>query len=71
MMSDEEDVGGNTFKVCGLEWRSDQLNELLKDLDSRADGGVNRARPRKNRIVGTPQKQDAPIGVKEWMLSGK
>ena len=40
MMSDEEDSGGNAFKVRAPEWRSEELNKLLKDLDSRADAAA-------------------------------
>ena len=32
MMSDEEDSGGNAFKVRAPEWRLEELNKLLKDL---------------------------------------
>ena len=49
MMSDEEDVGENTFKVHPPEWRSEELNKLLRLLDARADSkAANRAHPRRN-----------------------
>lgn len=66
-MSGEEDVGNNTFRVHTPEWRSDQLNTLLKDLDERADQVLNKAHPRKSRVVGTPCKVDAPSNVNIWM----
>ena len=70
MMSDEEDVGGNTFKVHPPEWRSEELNELLKTLDGRADAiAANKAHPRRNRIQGTPLKTTAPTGVSDWMIN--
>ena len=68
MMSDEEDVGENTFKVHPPEWRSGELNELLKLLDARADSkAANRAHPRCNQIQGMPLKTDRPPNVSAWM----
>ena len=29
-----EDIGDNTFQVHQPKWRSEQVNELLKELDS-------------------------------------
>ena len=34
MMSDEEDVGENTFKTHQPEWQSAEFNEFLKQLDA-------------------------------------
>lgn len=69
IMSDEEDIGNNTFKIHRPEWRSDQLNELLGELDTRANTVINKAHPRKNRVVGTPCKTAIPC-VKDWMIYG-
>ena len=46
VMSGEEDVGNNTFKVYTPEWRSDQLNILLKNL-----GDKSSTRPTLVRVV--------------------
>ena len=68
MMSDEEDVGSNTFKVHRQEWRSQELTDFFEELDQRADEAIKQAHPRKNRIVGTPLKVSAPSVVKDWMM---
>ena len=69
MMSDEEDVGDNTFKVHQPQWRSVQLNELLKELDQRA--ARNKGHARKNRVSGTPLKSSVPIAAKDWMVTAE
>ena len=33
MMSDEEDVGNNTFRVHHQEWRSQEMTDMLEELD--------------------------------------
>ena len=67
MMSDE---GENTFKVHPPEWRSEELNKLLRLLDARADSkAANRAHPRCNRVQGTPLKTDRPPNVSAWMVN--
>lgn len=68
MMSDEEDVGDNTFRIHRQEWRSQELSDLLEELDRRADAATKKAHPRRNHIVGTPLKVNAPTTVKEWMV---
>ena len=68
MMSDEEDVGNNTFQVHRQEWRSQEMMDLFEELDRRADVAMKKAHPCKNRIVGTPLKVDAPSTTKHWML---
>lgn len=69
MMSDEEDIGGNTFKVHVPKWRSDELNVLLCELDSRADAkAAYRSHPRRSRIQGTPHKVPAPSVSQDWMI---
>ena len=70
MMSDEEDVGENTFKTHQPEWRSAEFNVFLKQLDCRADTkAANRAHPHRNRILGTPLKTTAPVGASDWMVN--
>ena len=68
MMSDEEDVGDNTFRVHRQEWRSQEMTDLLDELDRRADTAMKKVHPPKNRVVGTPLKVDAPDRAKHWML---
>ena len=68
MMSDEEDVGDNTFRVHRQEWRSQEMTDLLDELDRRADAAMKKVHPRKNRVLGTPLKVDAPNTTKDWML---
>ena len=51
MMFDEEDVGENTFKVHRPEWRSEELNKLLKLLNTKTNSkATNWAHPRHNRV---------------------
>ena len=69
MISAEEDIGGNAFKVRAPEWRSEELNKLMKDLNARADvAATNRAHPGGNRVHGTPLKVPAPASVSAWMI---
>ena len=68
MMSDEEDVGNNTFRIHRQEWRSQELSDFLEGLDKRADAATKKAHPRRNRVVGTPLKVNAPTTTKEWMV---
>ena len=68
LMSDEEDIGQNTFKIHRQEWRSTELDEFLEELDRRADAALKRAHPRKNRVLGTPLKVLAPASTKDWMV---
>ena len=70
IMFDDEDVGENTFKVHPPEWRSEELNKLLRLLDARADSeAANRAHPRRNRVQGTPLKTARPPNVSGWMVN--
>ena len=71
MMSDEEDVGSNTFRVHRQEWRSQEMTDMLEELDRRADAAIKNAHPRKDRVVGTPMKVDPPRTTKDWMLRGQ
>ena len=68
MMSDEEDVGNNTFRIHRQEWRSQEFSDFLQELNRRADAVTKKAHPRRNRIVGTPLKVSAPTTTKEWMV---
>ena len=45
MMSDEEDVGNNTFRVHRQEWRSHEITDMLEELDRRADAANKKAHP--------------------------
>ena len=69
MMSDEEDVGDNTFRIHRQEWCSPKMTHLLEELDTRADLATKKVHPRKNRVIGTPLKTYAPNATKEWMLN--
>lgn len=68
MMSDEEDVGNNTFRVHRQDWRSQEMVDMFYELDRRADVAMKSAHPRKNRTVGTPLKVDAPSTARDWMV---
>lgn len=68
MMSDEEDVGNNTFRIHRQDWRSQEFSDFLGELDKRADAATKKAHPRRNRVVGTPLKVNAPTTIKEWMV---
>ena len=67
MMSDK-DVGNNTFHIHWQQWRSQQLSQFLETLDKRADEASKKAHPRRNCVVGTPLKVNAPAITKEWMV---
>ena len=71
MMSDKEDVGNNTFRVHRQEWRSQEMTDMLEELDRRAGAAIKKANPRKDRVVGTPMKVDPPRTTKDWMLRGQ
>ena len=64
MMSDEEDVGENTFRIHRQEWRSPKMTHLLEELDTRADIATKKVHPRKNRVIGTPLKTNAPSATR-------
>ena len=70
MMSDEEEIDGK-FKVYRQEWRSDELNDFLQTLDTRANVSERvSGHPRKERIDGTPIKCPIPpcIESSSWMV---
>ena len=46
------------------------MTDLLEELDRRADAALKKVQPRKNRVVGTPLKVNAPDTTKAWMLRG-
>ena len=65
MMSDEEDIDKDTFNVHHPDWRSDELNTLLDELDARANADPsNKAHPRKSCVQGTPLKLSPPPGAR-------
>ena len=68
MMSDEEDIDGQ-FKVHHQEWRSEEFNHFMEDLDDRASAGNSKLRPRVLRYYGTPQKTQPPTSVPQLMVS--
>lgn len=68
MMSDEEDIDGQ-FKVHRQEWRSEEFNDLMEELDDRASVGNSKLRPRVSRYYGTPRKTKPPTSVPQWMVS--
>lgn len=68
VMSDEEDIGHNTFKIHRQEWRSPELDEFLEELDRHADAALKRAHPRKSRILDTQLKIAVPTNAKDWMV---
>ena len=65
MMSDEEDVGNNTFRVHRREWHSQEMTDMLEELDRRADTATKKAHPCKDRVVGTPMKVDPQRTTKD------
>ena len=65
MMSDEEDVGDNTFRVHRQDWCSEEMTDFLDELNRRADDAMKRVHPRKNQA---PLKTTAPENTKDWML---
>ena len=69
MMSDEEDMGNNTFCLHHQEWRSQELSDFLKKLDKRADEATRKIHPCRNRVVGTPLKVTPPSITKDWMVN--
>ena len=64
MMSDEEDIGDNTFRVHHQEWCSQEMTDLLDEFDRRADVVMKKMHPQKAWVVGTPLKVNA---TKDWM----
>lgn len=68
LMSDEESAEGQ-FKVHRQEWRSDEFNEWMEELDARASATQGKSRPRITRYYGTPSKVQPPANTPEWMLS--
>ena len=66
MMSDEETLDNKNLKRRRPSWRSSEFNELMDELDQRSES--NSKHPRKNRVIGTPLKNDPPTNAKEWML---
>ena len=68
MMSDDEDVGNNTFRVHHQEWRSLEMNDFLDELDQRADSAMKSSHPCKSRVVGTPVKVPVPDKMEAWMV---
>lgn len=65
MMSDEEECQGR-FKVHRPVWRSSELNQLFDELDERS---LQRPRPRLERFLGTPCKDQPPPNIRDWLLS--
>ena len=68
MMSDEEVVDGR-FKVHRQEWRSDEFNDFMEELDDRASVTNPKPRPRLSRFQGTPQKTQPPPNTPGWMIA--
>ena len=66
-MSDEEVISDGSIERKPPSWRSAELNELLRSLDSRADGNLKSAR--KQRVEGSPIKVAPPNGYPQWMIA--
>ena len=66
MMSDEEEVEGK-FKVHRQNWRSDEFNNFMDELDARALASQDQTRPRFARYFGTPSKANAPPHATQWL----
>jgi len=66
MMSDEESLSDGTIARRRPEWRSQELNDLIDQLDERADTSMKNAR--KQRVLMSPWKVAVPNGSKPWMI---
>ena len=66
-MSDKEVQSDGFIKRKPPSWRSAELNELLRSLDSRADTNLKSAR--KPRVEGSPLKVGSPNGYLQWMIA--
>ena len=67
MMSDEEEIDGK-FKVHRHDWRSNDCNDFMEELDARASASNSKPRPRISRYYGTPRRAQPPTNTPEWML---
>ena len=61
----QESVDANTLKRRRPEWRSQELNEFLDELDQRSYQSSKH--PRKVRLQGSPLKGPGPLKASEWM----
>ena len=68
MMSDEEVMDGK-FKDHHQEWRSEEFNDFMEELDGRVSMSNSKPRPRLSRFYGTPHKTEPPPNAAEWMIS--
>ena len=66
MMSDEEVLPDGTIERKQLSWRSQELNEFLCTLDTRADAASKTAR--KARVLGPPVECVPLPTCPSWML---
>ena len=66
-MSDQEVLSDGFIKRKPLSWRSAELNELLRSLDSQADTNLKSAR--KPRVKRSPLKVGPPNGYPQWMIA--
>ena len=68
MMSDEETTeDSQAFKRRRPDWRSDEFNDLMDELDQRSYSKASK-HPRKARVIGSPLRCPWPENIKEWML---
>lgn len=66
MLSDEESLSDGTIARRRPEWRSQELNDFIDQLDERADTTIKNAR--KQRVLMSPWKTAIPMGCKSWMI---
>ena len=66
MLSDEESLADGTIARRRPIWRSQELNELIDELDDRANAHIKNAR--KQRILLSPWKTNPPKDCKPWMI---
>eukprot|EP00731_Ephydatia_muelleri_P025499 Em0017g582a len=66
MMSEEEDEGDGRISIRKPDWRSEELNEWISELDARASSISKSAR--KVRVPGYPLRVPPPTGLPAWMI---
>ena len=66
MLSDEESLIDGTIARQRPGWRSQEFNDLIDQLDDRANSHIENAR--KQRVLLSPWKTNPPKNCKPWML---
>ena len=65
MMSDEETLPDGKIGRKRPCWRSDEFNEVIDTLDTRANAALKTAR--KERVLSSPWKVPPPSVCQDWM----